>query len=38
MKKSIQTGVYGIAAEILFTFLVIAIGLLLAWICWMVSL
>ena len=38
MKKNIQTGVYGIAAEILFAFMLIAIGLLLAWICWMVSL
>jgi len=38
MKKSIQIGVSGIAAEILFAFMLIAIGLLISWICWMLSL
>jgi hypothetical protein len=38
MRKSIQTGVSGIAAEILFASFFIAIGLLITWICWMVSL
>ncbi len=38
MKKSLLVGASGIAVEILFAFLLIAIGLLIAWVCWMVSL
>lgn len=37
MKKRLLDGASGIAAEILFAFLLIAIGLLIAWLCWMVS-
>jgi hypothetical protein len=38
MKRETQTGASGILAEVLFTFLFIAIGLLIAWICWVASL
>jgi hypothetical protein len=36
MKIKIRTVVSGIAAEVLFSLLFAAIGLLLAWICWVV--
>jgi hypothetical protein len=36
MKKSLLTVISGIAAEILFAFILIAIGLIIAWICFMV--
>lgn len=38
MKDNTRNGLSGIFAEILFALLVIGIGLLIAWISWMVSL
>jgi hypothetical protein len=37
MKKSIKTGLAGVAAEILYAIMFAAIGLLITWICWLAS-
>jgi hypothetical protein len=37
MRRSFLTGLSGIVAEMLYAALFLAIGLLIAWICWMAS-
>lgn len=37
MKQKILKGILGITAEILFTFLLLGIGMLIALICWVIS-